>query len=242
VKSRRIVDRYDFTKKENQVNVVTVEENKMKKDAIMKECESMMTLKVFNFVNEHEVDKSKLVNSFLFTKIKYKADGTVDKWKSRLVARGDEQDVDPRKILRADTVDKKCMFSLLNVALQRDWKVVCTDIPSAYLHAEIDESVYMRINGEAAEYYGNTYPELKQKMDQRGNIYVKLNKRLYGSRQAGRLWMTELGETLLNYGLKKSISEPQIYIGDKMIILVHVDDLMVIYQDQGDLSELKSWY
>ena len=240
VKSRRIVDRHDFTKKENQVNVVTVEENKMKKDAIMKECESMMTLKVFNFVNEHEVDKSKLVNSFLFTKIKYKADGSVDKWKSRLVARGDEQDVDPRKILRADTVDKKCMFSLLNVALQRDWKVVCTDIPSAYLHAEIDESVYMRINGEAAEYYGNSYPELKQKMDQRGNIYVKLNKSLYGLRQAGRLWMTELGETLLNYGLKKSISEPQIYIGDKMIILVHVDDLMIIYQDQGDLSELKS--
>jgi len=52
--------------------------------------------------------------------------------------------------------------------------------------------------------------------------------------------MKELGSTILNCGLKRSISEPSVFIGDTMIILVHVDDLMIFHQRDEDLSRIET--
>uniref|UniRef100_H3G709 Reverse transcriptase Ty1/copia-type domain-containing protein n=1 Tax=Phytophthora ramorum TaxID=164328 RepID=H3G709_PHYRM len=61
-----------------------------------------------------------------------------------------------------------------------------------------------------------------------GNMYMVL-KALYGLRQSGREWNSELNEWLLSRGFQRSLTEPCLYYwvdGDTVVhVLVYVDDI-----------------
>jgi len=128
------------------------------------------------------------------------------------------------------------------------------DVTSAFLNGEIDTEIYMK------------QPELLEKMLQRiiqeeqdiqlvtkattmikdltGRDKVcKLNKALYGLRQAGRQWNAKLHEAIINLGLKATNADPCVYIdqqGNELtILLVYVDDILLASRIEGELSRLK---
>lgn len=107
-------------------------------------------------------------------KIKYKANGELDKYKARLVARGFTQQ---SGVVYQETfspvVRLESVRVLLALAAQHKLFMVNFDIKTAYLHGRIEEDLYM------------TQPE---GYVQPGDLLCKLEKSIYGLKQAGRCW------------------------------------------------------
>ena len=57
---------------------------------------------------------------------------------------------------------------------------------------------------------------------------LKLNKILYGLKQASHNWYEKLKKALIDRGLKPSQIDPCIFMKDGMIMLVYVDDCIII--------------
>ena len=57
---------------------------------------------------------------------------------------------------------------------------------------------------------------------------LKLNKNLYGLKQAGYNWFAKLSNGLQDRGFVQSNIDPCIFFGHKCIILTYVDDCIII--------------
>src|SRR5690606_20515360 len=111
-------------------------------------------------------------------RIKQNPDGSISKFKSRLVAQGFSQiyEIDSNKT-HAPVVKIKTVQTLLAVSQLLHLEVVQIDVDSAYLYGVIDAEIYM----EQPEGFEITGPN-------REELVCKLNKSLYGLKQAGRIW------------------------------------------------------
>lgn len=84
-------------------------------------------------------------------------------------------------------------------------KVVCFDIPGAFLHADLEEDVIMVLKGQLAELMVKVAPNLYRKYiatDGRGKpiLYVKLQKALYGLLRSALLFYKRLVKDLESTG------------------------------------------
>ena len=88
----------------------------------------------------------KLVGCKYVFKIKYKPDGSIGKYKAKLVAQGfsQQEGVDYNEIF-APVVDSTSISLLLAIANQEDWEMEQMDVVMAFLHGRLDEEVYMKI-------------------------------------------------------------------------------------------------
>ena len=195
----------------------------------------------YNSLNEHgtwEVvprpENRRVVSSKWVYRVKYDANGTISRYKARLVARGFNQvhGVDYTEtfapVTRLETL--RLLFAL---AVQKDWEVRQIDVKTAYLYGDLDEEVYM----EPPE--GANVPE--------GHVYL-LKKALYGLKQAGRQWYRKLKDTMSKFGLTQVISEPHTFVAHKVvdgqkytiILPVYVDDLFPI-GDKRLTDDFEAW-
>lgn len=77
-------------------------------------------------------------------KVKYKANGTLDKSKARLVAKGFSQGegIDYEETF-APITKMSTIRLVIAMAAQRGWKVHQMDVKSAFLNGELEEEIYM---------------------------------------------------------------------------------------------------
>jgi hypothetical protein len=89
------------------------------------------------------------------------------------------------------------------------------DVSCAFLYAPIKRSVYIEL------------PEEDQK-SLSGEWVGKLEKALYGTRDAPQAWLEELGSTLTELGFEASVHYPGVYYHPKLDVsmVTHVDDLL----------------
>jgi hypothetical protein len=82
--------------------------------------------------------------------------------------------------------------------------VVTADIPGAFMQADMDEIIHMKLVGPLAKLLTNVDPELYSryvKMEKgKPVIYVRLRKALYGTLQAALLFWKDLSEKTLRAG------------------------------------------
>jgi hypothetical protein len=106
----------------------------------------------------------------MFVKIKYKADGSFDKVKARLVANGDEQPLDTLGETRAPTVNQISVITLLNYVVLMDCLLSAYDIKGAFLKRRIEEGklIYIWIGPQEASLWVSVYPQHSQFVDEKG--------------------------------------------------------------------------
>ncbi|MBW0563788.1 hypothetical protein O181_103503, partial [Austropuccinia psidii MF-1] len=100
---------------------------------------------------------------------------------------------------------------------------------TAFLHGEMDTTVYVKqVKGF----------EVKGK---EGWVW-KLNKSLYGTKQAPRMWQLKLIDILTRCGMLKSTSDDSLFLNNNksLILHVHVDDGFIIGKSEDDIVKFLS--
>lgn len=129
-------------------------------------------------------------------KTKLNENGDVTRYKARLVIKGFQQTkgIDYHEIY-APVVRHSCIRYIIGLAVKYKLKIHQMDVVTAFLQGDIDEEIYM-----------SQPPSFEQ-----GEKACRLNKAIYGLKQASRLWNKTLNATLLEIGMTRSMIDPCIY-------------------------------
>lgn len=138
-----------------------------------------------------------------------------EKLRRRLVAKGFYQEVTNSDDIYASTPLLASLKILLIIALVFGYSIGFADISTAFLHATLDENIYV---WPPCEFYP------------KGTTLWKLKKAMYGLRQAPRRWQEHFATTMKDMGGLPLKSEPNVYYfkDRKLWVLCYVDDLIVI--------------
>ena len=102
----------------------------------------------------------------------------------------------PQEDARAPTVSTEAVFMTAVIDAMENRSVAVVDIPGAFMQADMDPGVYMRIEGAMAELLMEIDYDMYQPhmVKEKGKpvIYVELLKALYGTLRAARLFLETL--------------------------------------------------
>ena len=191
--------------------------------AIAKELAGLITLNTWDMVLASSMPPgANLMNCHYVFTVKRKKDGSIEKFKARLVADGNTQKfgVDFDRIF-ASVVKTSTIRLMLLLAAARDYNLSSIDITMAYLQADLDEDLFMRPPPNVHPFDSENRP-----------IVCKLRRSLYGLRQAGRVWAILFASFLMSWGLVRSSIDCCLYTytspsGEILWIAVYVDDALI---------------
>ena len=192
-----------------------------------------------------EMEMLKLNNTFTLTELPpnksivggrwvytLKGDPENPMYKARYVAKGYSQveGIDYHETF-SPTARMETVRSLVQLSCQNDLLLHQMDVKSAYLHAPIEEEIYIRIPPG----YESENPK---------QVW-KLSKSLYGLKQSGRNWNMTLHEHLKDHEFIQSKSDPCLFIrkvgeSDIVYLLVWVDDIIIASSDSSLMDETKT--
>ncbi|GJP62421.1 hypothetical protein CLOP_g19487 [Closterium sp. NIES-67] len=166
----------------------------------------------------------KAISSKWLFKRKTDADGNIERYKSRLVAKGyQQQEKKDYNEVYAPVVKGTTLRTLFVAAAIKGWVVQQMDIVTAFLNGVLEEETYM----EQPEGYN----------DGSGRVW-KLKKALYGLKQAPRQWYIKLREVLEAIGFTPSTADQSLFmLGEgeqRSFMVVYVDDIL-IFSPSSDL-------
>lgn len=164
-------------------------------------------------------------------KTKFNQDGSMQKHKARLVARGFTQKpgIDFFETF-APVARLETIRTLIALAAQKNWLIYQLDVKSAFLNGVLEEEVYVE------------QPQCFLVEGGEDKVY-KLKKALYGLKQAPRTWYAEIDKYFSHSGFQKSQNEPTLYIlkngASILIVSLYVDDLIFTGNDEHLVQQFK---
>ena len=106
------------------------------------------------------------------------------------------------------------------------------DVNTTFLNGSLEETIYM------------VQPKEFVAKGQEKKL-CKLQKSIYGLKQASRSWNIKFDQSVKSFGFVQSLDEPCVYkkcSGNVVVFLVlYVDDILLIENDVGTLSLVKVW-
>ena len=196
------------------------------KEAQAEEFTSMLQLQVFDEVIKPP--NIKVISCKWVYSIKRNPDGTVDRFKARLVARGfsQRQGFDFWETY-SPTVLACSIRTFLTVCKMKGMVIHQVDVKTAFLNGDIDGEIY--VNPPAP--YNSS-----------GKVW-KLKKALYGLKQSPRCWSNKLKEILAEMNFYPTRSDKGVYVRTNgqacSYILVYVDDMLVAAQQAAEVEQIK---
>ncbi|CAI7897058.1 unnamed protein product [Closterium sp. NIES-54] len=197
------------------------------KQAMEKELASIKENDVFELVDPPK--GAYLVGCKWVLKKKLGADGSVERYKARLVAQGyTQREGEHYSETFASVAKATTLRVLLALAASLDLEVEQLDVCTAFLYGILMEEVYMR---QPPGYD-----------DGSGRVW-KLKRTLYGLKQSPRGWYKRIDEFLLQYGFAHSECDSALYVlkeGEKqLVLLLYVDDLLLFSDSKDLIREVK---
>jgi hypothetical protein len=165
-------------------------------------------------------------------KLKRDSSGSIVKYKARLVARGDMQHLDFATGF-APTVRYTTLRVLLVLACHYDLETDQMDVVSAFQHADIVSDIFM----EQPEGYHTPSATSTR-------LVCKIDKALFGIREAPRAWNTLLSSWLLSFGFSQSNVDPTIFTITSnrrlYVLAIYVDDCILVGRSGPFIYNFKS--
>ena len=160
-----------------------------------------------------------MVSSKWIYKIKNKADGSIEKYKERFVARGFSQ---KERIVYEETFAPVAwctsIRTIMELASMMKWDLQQMDVKTTFLIGVISEELYI----EQPQGF---------EIEDRVTHVCKLKKALYGLKQDPRAWYGRIDNFLTRLGFTKSKVDPNLYMkvmdDEPVILLLYVDDLFL---------------
>ena len=215
------------------------------KSVMMAELQQMLDRQVFEPAMWSEMSaeqRSGTIRSMIFLKEKFRADGTFDKLKARLVAGGHMQvrDLYNPDDTSSPTVRTASVFIIAAIAAFQKRHVVTVDIAGAYLNAEMKDRVWMILDPLMSTYMCELRPDYAKYMRKDGTLVVLLKKALYGCIESSKLWYDNLSASMVRDGFTKNRKDGCVFSktvqGKQLCVCFHVDDLMITCEDNGAIE------
>ena len=213
--------------------------------AVAKEMRDLASLQSFAW--ERKKDGRHAMSSKLVLKIKYKADGKIDKFKGRLVARGFEgrPGVDFFGTF-APMASLSTVRTTFAIAVHHGLPIIHCDVPNAFLQSKIDIPQYLLLPQGITV---SPSEKLQNSICTEGwdNRVVKLLKSLYGLKSAPQLFNKLLSNVLENeLSFKRGVADACLYSfhdDDGWVVLCsEVDDLVITGTNTRKIKEVKAYF
>jgi hypothetical protein len=154
-------------------------------------------------------------------KVKTRSNGSLERYKFRLVARGFQQehgrDYDETftHVSHMTTI-----YTLLTVTSIRGWSISQLDMKNSFLNGELCEDIYMR-------------PPLGYSVPK--GMVCHIRHSLYGFKQASRAWFQRFASVVTATGFSASTHDPALFVHvshrGRTLHLLYVDDMIITDDD-----------
>ncbi|KZV29502.1 Cysteine-rich RLK (receptor-like protein kinase) 8 [Dorcoceras hygrometricum] len=175
-------------------------------------------------------DKTTVGCKWVFN-VKLNADGSLERYKARLVARGFTQTygIDYQETF-APVAKLNTVRILLSIAANLEWPLHQLDVKNAFLNGELEEEVYM-----------DAPPGFEDQC--RGKV-CRLRKSLYGLKQSPRAWFEKFSKSVKHQGYTQGQSDHTMFVkwsetGRVAVLIVYVDDIILSGNDEEEICRLK---
>jgi Reverse transcriptase (RNA-dependent DNA polymerase)/Zinc knuckle len=214
------------------------------KEAVRKEMQQLHDRGVMKPMHRSQLSRNQRYRALSYLMfLKEKANGTI---KGRGCADGRSQRAYiTKEESSSPTVANESVF-LTSVIDAREGRDVATvDVPGAFMQADMDDEVFMRLDGVMLELLleiDSSYAEFVTTERGKSVLYVQLVKALYGTLKAALLFWRKLTATLEGWGFATNDYDP--CVANKMIdgkqctIAWHVDDLKISHVDPAVVSKI----
>jgi hypothetical protein len=192
-------------------------------DAMTEEYQSIIKNDVWEIVPRP--NNKYVVSSRWLFKIKHAANGSIEKYKTRFVARGFSQKkgIDYEETF-APVARYTSIRTIIALAAKMKWKLHQMDVKTTFLNGVIVEEVYIE---QPQEFF--------EVEDMKSHV-CKLKKALYGLKQAPRVWYGRIDNFLTSLGFTKSKVDSNLYFkvmnDEPVILLLYVDDLFLTGEEK----------
>jgi len=118
--------------------------------------------------------------------------------------------------------------TIIALAASRQWPLFQLDVNNAFLHGDLHEEVYMK---------------MPEGIPNPANKVCRLQKSLYGLKQASRQWHAKLADFLKLQGYTQSKNDYSLFLKtsgtDLTIVAVYVDDILLSGSNMAEIQLLK---
>jgi hypothetical protein len=162
--------------------------------------------------------------------VKLKSDGSLDRYKARLVALGNKQEYgfDYEETF-APVAKITIVRTILAIAASKAWPLHQMDVKNVFLHGDLKEEIYMKLP-----------PGMSTTAS---DEVCKLRRSLYGLKQAPRAWFEKFRNTLLTFSFTQSQYDSSLFFykttTGMVFLLVYVDDIIITGNDIGLITKLQ---
>ena len=159
--------------------------------------------------------EQKLIKSKWVFKLKTRPDGTIQRYKARLVIKGysQEEDIDYHETF-SPVVHWDTVRTLLNISVVEKLVMAQFDVKTAFLYGDLQEDIFM---------------SQPQGFEDGTNRVCKLQRSLYGLKQAPRNWNKKFMDFLSEINVYQSSCDPCLFFNQdrSLLLTLYVDDGLI---------------